>query len=172
MGIPMDVTNEQLETQYAAATPHLRAYFLRQGVSPTETDDLLQETFLRAWRQREVVARAVSVRAYLFGIARHLGLDARRRARRSEPLVDDFPAQPVVVADERLELIRAAIGELPATHREPLLLKLQQELTYSEIAEVLELPVGTIRSRLHYAVQRLSETLQPGRQKDGKVNYE
>ncbi|MFY9925422.1 MAG: sigma-70 family RNA polymerase sigma factor, partial [Opitutaceae bacterium] len=64
-------------------------------------------------------------------------------------------------SDERLELMRQAISRLPETQREPLLLKLQQELSYAEIADVLDIPVGTVRSRLHHAVLFLRQTLNP-----------
>ena len=102
----------------------------------------------------------MSPRAYLFGIARHVGNDARRRRRPTEELGDP-PAAPAAEADERLDAMRAAIAQLPAVQRETLLLRLQQELSYAEIAVVLGIPAGTVRSRLHLAVQRLHETLNP-----------
>ena len=54
-----------------------------------------------------------------------------------------------------------AIAALPTAQREVLELKLQHELTYEEIASVLEIPIGTVRSRIHHAVLRLRETLNP-----------
>jgi RNA polymerase sigma-70 factor (ECF subfamily) len=96
----------------------------------------------------------VSRRAYLFGIARHVGLDALRRRKRLDELVEP-PAAPSAREDARLETMRAAITELPASQRETLMLKLQHELSYEEIAEVLAIPVGTVRSRLHHAVLHL-----------------
>jgi RNA polymerase sigma-70 factor, ECF subfamily len=151
----------QLEAHYVELSPMLLAYFRRQRALAGAADDLLQETFLRAWRDRIRLRTAVSIRAYLFGIARHVSLDALRRLRPTESLDGTEIAESAVPADERLALIRAAVEGLPDIHREPLLLKLQNELSYAEIAEVLGLPVGTIRSRLHYAVERLQLVLAP-----------
>lgn len=157
----MDDMTLQLERQYAETGPALLAYFKRHTATASAADDLLQETFLRAWRQRERMRASVSIRAYLFGIARHVSADVARRARASEPLDDEHPDTTAEPADERLETMRAAIAALPENFREPLRLKLQDELSYAEIADVLDLPVGTVRSRLHYAVQRLHLALNP-----------
>lgn len=160
----MSKTQPQLEQLYAEIGPMLLAYFRRQPALAGAADDLLQETFARALRAGSGISGAVSPRAYLFGIARHVGLDALRRFRRTEIFDDDIAEEPVA-ADPRLEMLRLAIVALSAPHREPLLLKLQQELSYEEIAAVLNLPVGTVRSRLHYAVAQLQQALNPARNK-------
>lgn len=159
-----------LEQQYVEMGPSLRAYFRRQRGLDVLADDLVQETFLRAWRERTRWRTAITPRAYVFGIARHVGLDTLRRARPQEILPADFPAESTTEPDDRLPLLRAAIAALPATHREPLLLKLQQELSYAEIAAVLELPLGTVRSRLHYAIERLHLVLNPASPTDPDAN--
>jgi RNA polymerase sigma-70 factor, ECF subfamily len=157
----MDETLDQLEQHYVETGPMLLAYFRRQRPLNGMEDDLLQETFIQALRHRERLQRAVSCRAYLFGIARHVTLDALRRLRPAVELPDEFPAEPVPDEDPRLGALRAAITRLPPLHREPLLLKLREELSYEEIAEVLALPAGTVRSRLHYAVAQLEKMLNP-----------
>jgi RNA polymerase sigma-70 factor (ECF subfamily) len=145
---------ENLEQLYREAGPALLAYFRHQPALAGAAEDLLQDTFVRALRHRDRLYRAVSQRAYLFGIARHVGLDALRRRKRLDELVEP-PAAPGAREDARLETMRAAITELPAPQRETLMLKLQHELSYEEIAEVLAIPVGTVRSRLHHAVLHL-----------------
>lgn len=154
----MDRENEQLEQFYQETAPALLAYFRHQPALAGAAEDLLQDTFVRALKHRDRIKTAVSRRAYLFGIARHVGLDALRR---TEPpgVAAEVVATPADDEDPRLESMRAAIAELPALQREALLLKLQQELSYEEIAEVLDIPVGTVRSRLHYAVLRLRQVL-------------
>ncbi len=153
---PMDDTPQLLERHYIEIGPSILAYFRRRTGTASAADDLLQETFLRAWRQRDRLQVAVSPKAYLFGIARHVGLDALRRQHRMEPLdAESLVVDEQDARDDRLALVRSAIAALPEMYREPLRLKLQHELSYVEIAEVLEIPVGTVRSRLHYAVCRL-----------------
>jgi RNA polymerase sigma-70 factor (ECF subfamily) len=149
---------EQLEQLYRETGPALLAFFRHQPALAGAAEDLLQDTFVRAFRHRDRLDRAVSRRAYLFGIARHVGLDALRQRKPIEEFVES-PAAPAVNEDARLESMRAAIAELPPPQRETLLLKLQHELSYEEIAEVLAIPVGTVRSRLHHAVLRLRQIL-------------
>lgn len=152
--------HDTLEELYRKAAPALLAYFRHQPALAGAAEDLLQDTFLRVLRQRDRLAIAASRRAYLFGIARHVGLDALRRARPGGGPVDVDSASDVR-PDDRLESMRAAIAALPPPQREALLLRLQQDFSYDEIAEVLEIPVGTVRSRLHYAVLQLRQALNP-----------
>jgi RNA polymerase sigma-70 factor (ECF subfamily) len=156
----MDNELEQLERLYREMGPALLGYFRRQPALAGAAEDLLQDTFVRALKRIDRLQASVSQRAYLFGIARHVCIDALRRLRVVEELPAETPAM-TLTTDERLEPMRLAISELPEMQREALLLKLQQELSYVEIAEVLAIPVGTVRSRLHHAVLHLRQTLNP-----------
>jgi RNA polymerase sigma-70 factor (ECF subfamily) len=121
-------------------------------------DDLLQETFVQALRKPQRAGETVSPRAWLFGIARNVGITAFRRRK----LTVDLPqgvAAPAAEEDERLAEMRQAIAKLPADMRETLELRLADDLSYEEIAAVLEIPVGTVRSRLHNAVKKLREEM-------------
>jgi RNA polymerase sigma-70 factor (ECF subfamily) len=151
----------QLEQLYRELAPALLAYFRRQPTVGPLAEDLVQDTFLRALRGFSRLRDSVSPRAYLFGIARHVSLDALRSHRPMEELRFDPPAAAPEPADERLLALRATIAALPEPQREALQLKLQHELSYEEIAEVLGIPIGTVRSRLHHAVAHLRETLNP-----------
>ncbi len=157
----MEAPANELEDLYGQMGPALLAYFRQHPILAGAAEDLLQDTFVRAIRGWDRLRNSVSPRAYLFGIARHVGQDALRRYRpagesREEPAA---PAGPV--EDDRLERMRQAIAGLPLPQRETLLLKLRYELSYLEIAEVLGLPVGTVRSRLHLAVAHLKLQLNP-----------
>ncbi|ACB74825.1 RNA polymerase sigma factor [Opitutus terrae] len=158
----MDDALAQLEALYRDHSRALIAYFRQQRALAPQAEDLLQDTFVRAIRSLGRLCTSVSPRAYLFGIARHVSLDALRSPRPPEPLLrePDAPASPA--EDARLEFLRVAIARLPAAQRETLLLKLQHDLSYEEIAEVLAIPIGTVRSRLHHAVLQLRSTLNPG----------
>ena len=143
-----------LEALYRDLGPGLLAYLQRTCRSTHAAEDLLHETFCQAARHPERLARATSPRAWLFAIARHVVLTALRRRRVMAPLPDALPAQ-TPEADPRHERVRAAIGELPAALRETLELRVRDDLSYEEIAAVLGIPLGTVRSRLHNALQRL-----------------
>jgi len=155
-----EAMQKRLEDIYRETGPDLLAYFRRfHGPAPV-ADDLLQDTFLRALRKPDRVFAAASPRAYLFGIARHLSIDAlRRRPPPTETLTDAFAAEPRADADPRLDTLRQAITRLPAEQREVLELRLRHEMSYEELAVALEIPIGTVRSRLHFALRRLRESL-------------
>ena len=132
-------------------------------------EDLAQETFLRAWRARASYRGETSVRGWLCTIAVNVVRDwARRRSRRPtesfEPVVVDVgssaddPAARAEVA-EAIERLRAALGLLPANHREMFLLRERDGLSYAEIASVLACPIGTVMSGLARARERLLEAV-------------
>jgi len=156
----MDPTPTQLEQLYNEIGPSLLGYFRRQPALASAAEDLLQDTFVRALTHPDRLRASTSQRAYLFGIARHVGIDALRRQRTAGTLPADAPAA-TETPDGRLEPMRRAISRLPETQRETLILKLQQDLSYAEIAEVLDVPVGTVRSRLHLALLHLRRVLNP-----------
>lgn len=145
---------------YRETGPGLLAYFRRRPGLAAAAEDLLQDTFIHALRRPERLAGSVSPRAYLFGIARHVGQDALRRQKPTVEL-EEMAAGPAADEDARLEPMREAIARLPEMQREALQLKLKHELSYEEIVEVLGIPTGTVRSRLHHAVRMLRETFNP-----------
>lgn len=155
----MDDAVAQLEALYRDLSPALLAYFRRQRALAGTAEDLLQDTFVRAIRGFTRLRSSVSPQAYLFGIARHVSLDALRAHRPTEEFFTEPAAPAAAPEDARLDRMRAAIASLPEAQRETLLLKLHHELSYDEIAEVLGIPVGTVRSRLHHAVNQLRAAL-------------
>lgn len=159
----------QLEALYRETGPALLAYFQRRPALNAAAEDLLQDTFVRAFRQLERLKASASPRAYLFGIARHVGIDAMRKHR----VGGEFDEQSLIAEerpDPRIELMRNAMGALPPAQRAVLELKLQHDLTYEEIAGILEIPIGTVRSRLHHAASSLREKLNPSQ--PTKESYE
>jgi RNA polymerase sigma-70 factor (ECF subfamily) len=118
-----------------------------------EADDITSETFARAWVGREAI-RTETVKAYLFAIARNLYLqDSRKRKR----LADPSPA-PDQLAESRLELDRAmqTMQVLPEADRTALLLRVQHELSYEEIARTMQLPLTTVKVKIHRARLKLA----------------
>ena len=154
-----DSTIDRLEVIYrehgAAVLLYLQRHF--RGVESSE--DLLQQTLVHALERPERLTNSSSPRAWLFGVARHVGLTAARRRRPAAPLPSDPAASEPSTSSDALESMRVALAELPPAQREVLELRLRDELSYEEIAEVLSIPVGTVRSRLHYAVQTLRERM-------------
>jgi RNA polymerase sigma-70 factor, ECF subfamily len=146
-----------VEQLYLESRDALISYFRRRHRSSHAADDLLQETFLRLMRQVDRCFPAASPRGYLFGIARHVSADAWRRA---QPQADDAVETVSPQPDARLEAARESIAGMPASQREILDLRFQHDLSYAEIAEALDIPVGTVRSRLHNAIALLREQME------------
>src|ERR1043165_5613908 len=143
----------QIEAMYQAHGAAVLRYLQRNFGSCAAPEDLLQETFLRLLARGDRLAQAVSPQAFLFGIARHVGLSAARRAKVTRTTaIGDLTAPESISNETELSEMRNAIAKLPEQMRETLALRLQDRLSYDEIAEVLRIPVGTVRSRLHTAM--------------------
>lgn len=165
----MSTTVRQLEGLYQAYGPALLAYLRRLAGRHEIAEDLLQETFVQAMRGLDRLGEVVSPRAWLFTIARNVGVSAiRRRTRRPvTSLSEDVAAADPPKEHPRLEPMRQAITCLPDKLRETLELRLRDDLSYEEIAAVLSIPVGTVRSRLHHAVRQLRDDLGINEVNDG-----
>jgi RNA polymerase sigma-70 factor (ECF subfamily) len=145
---------EQLYRDHASALlAYLRASFGWCG----SANDMLQETFLQALRRKDRLSQADSQRAWLFGIARHVGLTAARMHRPTVSLDEVAPRQ--TAPRNELDAMREAISGLSPLLRETLELRLRDRLSYEEIAQVMDCPIGTVRSRLHTAMQLLRTAL-------------
>jgi len=131
-------------------------------------EDMAQEAFLRAWLALPSFRPQSSLRNWLYRITVNATLDVLRR-RKDEPLEDeadrmyaDQAAGPEtsLIEKERVALLRQAMHSLPEAARSVLVLREYGSLSYQEIASVLDIPVGTVMSRLNYARNRLRELLK------------
>lgn len=149
-----------LEAIFRECAKDLSAYFARRH-GGTVTEDLVQESFLQLARRLRSGQAVSSPRAYLFGIARHVSLALlRKQGGAAEPLDAAAGQAALAEPDARLEAAREIIALLPALQREILDLRFAHDLSYAEMATVLGIPVGTVRSRLHHAVVLLRQRLE------------
>jgi RNA polymerase sigma-70 factor (ECF subfamily) len=165
------------------ALPHLDAVYrfaLRLTGSAAEAEDLVQETFLRAFRSWDLFERGTNAKSWLFTICRNVFLRGHERAQRHDEIVSETadrsgpgpnPVNPIWVSalgvdpegdffasivDDR---IVEAIADLPEEYRSAVMLSDVEGLPYAEIAETLGVPVGTVKSRLFRGRRRLQEVL-------------
>jgi len=148
----------RLQSLYAEHGPALLSFLRRGFARAGDAEDLLQETFVQAIRTPDRLNDAASPRAWLFAVARRVAITAWRR-RRPQASLPDGLAAPAIDAGPDLQCMRECIARLPDLQRETLELRLRDGLSYEEIADVLGIPIGTVRSRLHHAVKRLREEL-------------
>ncbi len=131
-------------------------------------EDAAQETFIRAWMHLGSFRVDSSLRNWLFRIALNTATDMLRKEKRILPGdMDDFQIadpQPgpegIYLQGERTALVQAAIQSLPDASRAVLVLKEYEGLSYREIADALDIPIGTVMSRLNYARQVLKAKLE------------
>jgi RNA polymerase sigma-70 factor (ECF subfamily) len=150
---------KQIESLYQTEGAALLRYIHRCG-GGNAAEDLLQETFVQLLEKPEGLRDARSPKAWVYGVARHLVLGFIRKQSRTVELDVDPPASSSTGGDERVRQLKTAMKKLPRQQHEVLELRLDAELSYQEIADTLGLPVGTVRSRLHYAVRTLRSALE------------
>jgi RNA polymerase sigma-70 factor (ECF subfamily) len=159
-----DGQDESVSAQIAALQPRLYRFACALTHSPQEAADLTQEASLRALTAANSYAPGTNLRAWLFTILRNVHLNRRRDARlRPTIAIDelatdagpmDRPLRPVeqeVLLRADVNQLREAFQGLPAVFREPLYLTVIQELSYAQVAERLDIPVGTVMSRVYRA---------------------
>lgn len=160
--------------------PHLDSVYrfaLRLAGHADSAEDLVQETFLRAWRAFDQYERGTRAKSWLFTICRNVFLRQIERGKRHDEIVDreapreDAGANPLwtgggdtdpeggffrrIVDDEVLR----AVDALPEEYRTAVVLSDLEGMSYQEIAEFMDVPVGTVKSRLFRGRRRLQEML-------------
>jgi len=144
----------------------LARFAVRLGVDE-DVDELVQDTFIKAFSALDSFRSDSSLRTWLFTIERRLVIDRRRSAARRgrEVEVDDgdaateYDALDALVADEAAQRLASAIGRLTRMQREVFTLRVQEGRSYKEIAEILESSEGAARVHYHNAMQAVKEFL-------------
>ncbi len=157
----------------------LFGYLCRYVGDATLAQDVFQNTFLQLFLKSDQYEEGRPLRSWLYTIATNQAIDALRRQKRHQAVSleqaqeagdgdtqtllemlesrDPNPLE-VAVGEERRELLKAGVEQLPEFLKQVLILAYYQGLKYREIADILSIPVGTVKSRLHTALARLQET--------------
>jgi len=134
--------------------PRLRRYARALTRDPSAADDLVQDCLARALAKSHLWQEGTDLRAWLFTILHNQYVNTVRRSVREGTVVEVSDTEPTLVAPavqtKRLELrdLERALSKLPGEQRQVLLLVGMEGLRYEEVAEILSVPVGTVRSRL------------------------
>ena len=148
--------------------PRVKAYLMRLGAPSQAAEDLAQEALLTLWRKAQLFdGTKASAATWVFTIARNLRIDALRRERYPQPDANDptLTLDSEVDASVTLELressdaLRVALTALPPEQSEIVFLSFFSDKPHSEIAAELNIPLGTVKSRLRLAMTRLRAAL-------------
>lgn len=163
------MTEDQAALLRAVSDAHSQAllrYVMRltRGDRPF-AEDVVQESLLRLWRKPEILQQpSESVRAWLFTVARNLVIDDRRSARFTRELqTDDVPERPSLDAIGPAVdkwVLADALKSLSAEHRSVIVRAYYLGQTVADIAQQEQIPPGTVKSRMHYALRALRIALQ------------
>ena len=146
--------------------PRVKAFLMKSGADRQMAEECSQEVMATVWRKAHLFdpARA-SVSTWIFTIARNKKIDAIRKLNRPEPeqLYPEQDYEPdqeeVVELQQETERLATALGELPEKQRVLIEKAYLGELSHSEIAEITGLPLGTIKSRIRLALEKLRHSM-------------
>lgn len=161
-------TADEMEQHRPGVTRYLR-YLVRDA---TEAEDLAQETFLRAHRQRDSLRDPAALASWLYQIATHVSIDRLRQRTKTAQRQVDAPAEDLPIADqnrpspltivqqtEMSECVQRYVADLSDSYKAVLLLHDTDGLTVEEISRLLQLPPTTVKMRLHRARRQLETAL-------------
>nr|WP_312017150.1 sigma-70 family RNA polymerase sigma factor [Bradyrhizobium jicamae] len=169
--IAVDGDREAFAELFRYFAPRIKTFMQRSGASEQGADELAQDTLLAVWSKAELFdPRSVGAAAWIFTIARNLRIDALRRQKRTpsddtggaelEFRLDEGPQPDSGIEASQVEArVRNAISALPDDQLRVIELSFFQERAHAEIAKTLDIPLGTVKSRLRLAMARLRNLL-------------
>jgi RNA polymerase sigma-70 factor (ECF subfamily) len=151
----------------AICQPRLRAYLGRMLPEPHQVDDVSQDVWMDVFRDLPRLENPAAFMPWIYRVAHNR---SARMMRRREPVANgdevEIAQQPEDESDfgrEDAAAVHAALGRLSPEHREALLLKFLEDMSYQDIADVTGVPVGTVRSRIHNAKAALRRIMEQER---------
>lgn len=160
---------EAFRQLYESYAPRVKSYMMRQGADANTAEELAQETLLTVWRKAALYSgEKGSATTWIFTIARNLRIDRLRREvpwqelpeGHDETASSDILPDEAVSEGERRNRVQLALATLPEDQLEVVSLSYIDGLSHSEIAEKLDLPLGTVKSRMRLAYQKIREAVE------------
>lgn len=162
-----DRSTEAFALLFSHFAPRIKGFLIKSGSDPTTAEECAQDVMTTLWRKADQFdPTRASVSTWIFTIARNRRIDILRRERRPEP--EELPWGPepepeqtaVLELQEDSQRLAGAIAELPQAQRELIEQAYFGDLSQSEIAKMTGLPLGTIKSRIRLALDRLRHAMQ------------
>ncbi|MCC0014901.1 MAG: sigma-70 family RNA polymerase sigma factor [Rhodobiaceae bacterium] len=167
--VAADRDREAFRELFEHFAPRIKAWLMKSGADHALAEDLMQDVMTSVWRKIDLYKpENGSASTWIFTIARNIRIDRLRRAS-SRPYTDietlDMPSdeadgEETTFATQRATIVAAALSELPVEQREVIELSFNQDLAQSEIAQRLDVPLGTVKSRMRLAYSKLKSSLE------------
>ena len=162
--IAVDRDEQAFQQLYVELGPKIKSYMLRQGATMSIAEDLVQETMMTIWRKAEMFEqKRGAVSSWAYTIARNLRIDKLRREKvwhelseeQYEQTSEDKAADELIEQNEIVDRVRQTLSTLSDAQRTVIEMSYIDGLTQSEIAKKLDVPIGTVKSRMRLAYQNM-----------------
>ena len=166
--IARDRSRPAFQELYQHFAPRVRAFLQGGGSDPHAAEEIAQEAMINVWRKAHLFdPTKAAVSTWIFTIARNARIDHLRRTNRPEPDVNDpaFKPEPQALPHELLSReeeavrLRTVISTLPDEQQKVLKLAFFEEMSHAEVASQLDIPLGTVKSRIRLALGRIRSVL-------------
>jgi len=148
--------------------PRLKSFVMRQGSDPQLAEEVVQETMVKIWHKAgQFDPQKASASTWIYTIARNMRIDLLRKMNRPEPDMNDPAMTPdpdpmaydVIALDQEAELMKKSLAALPEDQQRVLQLAYFEDKTHNEVAQELNVPLGTVKSRIRLALKRIRTEL-------------
>jgi RNA polymerase sigma-70 factor (ECF subfamily) len=165
--IAVNKDREAFKRLFGLMAPQIKAYCIKRGSNPAAAEEMAQETMIQVWRRAGPFARRASVKTWIYTIARNKRIDHFRKEQRPELTAEDLAQgiSPSLDAQDHMELAEAGetlaekIRDLSAEQAEVIHKAFFEDKTHQVIAEELNLPLGTVKSRIRLALNKLRSSM-------------
>ncbi|MGB7204369.1 MAG: sigma-70 family RNA polymerase sigma factor [Anderseniella sp.] len=149
--------------------PRLKAFMMRKGASAELAEDLVQDAMVAVWNKAGMFSSGKgSVTTWIYTIARNLRIDRlRREGSRHFTDIDDYDAasddpvsDEIVISRQQDDIVQKALAVLPDDQKQVIVMAFMDDMTQTEIAEKLDVPLGTVKSRMRLAYRKMGAVLE------------
>ncbi len=167
VAIANDKCRSSFSQLFKAFAPKIKSFVMAQGLNSQMAEELAQDTMLSVWRKAHLFdPKKAKASTWIYTIARNLRIDMARKEARKKPLpenlwhdFDVLSADNALINEESHNQIRAALANLNQEQQEVLKLSFFENLSHSETANALGLPLGTVKSRIRIGILKLKEMI-------------
>lgn len=163
LNIAQNNCRESYKLLFSQFAPKIKSFMIGQGVKANEAEDIAQDTMLKIWRKAQLFdPKKAKASTWIFTIARNLQIDAIRKQKRHDRFNNEVQNETYeadtaekMISEQSASQVKEVIKQLPAEQLQVLKLSFYEDLSHSQIAQSLSIPVGTVKSRLRLALGRL-----------------